>query len=179
MSTQPAALRRAPGRRRAPRLPLHSPPPVHRWSLPSSTPPGSVRGGTPNGAGTRRGAPAKMAAAQRGPDGTGPGTSRRAPWLTAPRSVGPLASAEGGGGWRCATPSRAESRKCTSTWWGGGHRAVRGWGGRVSQWSWPPVPVHVACAASETDPRVGDPVPVCFRELLCRLTRLDSAGSRL
>lgn len=96
MSTQPAALRRAPGRRRAPRLRLHSTPqPVHRWSLPSSTPPGSVRGGTPNGAGTLRGAPAKMAAARRVRTERDPRTSRRAPWLTAPRSVGPLASAEG------------------------------------------------------------------------------------
>lgn len=55
MSTQPAGFALAPGRRRALRLQLHSthPTPVHRWSLPSSTRPGRVRGGTPNGRGPR------------------------------------------------------------------------------------------------------------------------------
>lgn len=179
MSTLPAALRLGPGteaRTEAP-APLY-PPHTRAQVVPPLLHPARERTQrNTERAGAPRSAPAKMAAARRGPDGTGPGTSRRAPSLTAPRSLGPLA--EGGGGWWGATPFRAESRKCTSTWWGGGHRAVRGWGGRVAQWSWPPVPVHVACAASETDPLVECPIPACFRELMCHLTRLDSAGSRL
>lgn len=170
MSTQPAALRRAPGRRRAPRLRLHSTPLTRAQVVPPLLHPARER----TRRDTERGGDPARCARQ---DGCCPaGSGRNGPRDLPPRA---LASAEGGGGWWCATPSRAESRKCTSTWWGGGHRAVRGWGGRVSQWSWPPVPVHVACAASETDPPVEDPVPACFRELLCRLTRLDSAGSRL
>lgn len=97
MSTLPAALRLGPGteaRTEAP-APLY-PPHTRAQVVPPLLHPARERTQrNTERAGAPRSAPAKMAAARRGPDGTGPGTSRRTPSLTAPRSLGPLAERGG------------------------------------------------------------------------------------